>query len=271
LGGQLSPEARLVRAPLGIVNYRPEEMTVQVRAGTTVSDLDAGLLESGQRCALPDRGGTVGGAVAVGEDHRDVLGRGPVRDCVLQVRYISAEGKPVTGGGPVVKNVSGFNLPKLMVGSLGSLGCFGEFVLRTNPIPACSIWLASDDLRPSVALDRLFKPSSILWDGTTTWIHLEGHGPDVAAERSSMTAVCSFEEVDGPPSLPSALWSVAPSDIEKIDHDQAGRFVASAGVGRVWATAPQRSESIDAAVQMLGDRMKANFDPTGRLNPGRRR
>ena len=132
VGGALADAARVVEAPAGIVDYQPSEMIVVVRAGTPVAALHAALAAAGQTSALPDRGGTVGGAIAVGENRLDRLGRGSVRDAVLQVRYVSAEGELVTGGGPVVKNVSGFNLPKLMVGSLGTLGLLAEVVLRTT-------------------------------------------------------------------------------------------------------------------------------------------
>ena len=93
-------------------------MTVTVRAGTTTTELTAALTEAGQRCALPERGGTVGGSVVIGENHPEVLGRGWLTSSVLQVTYISSEGKLIRGGGPTVKNVSGFDLPRLIVGSL---------------------------------------------------------------------------------------------------------------------------------------------------------
>ena len=68
LGGPVDHDARLVSAPSGVAEYVPAEMTVTVRAGTTVEDLHETLAESGQRTALPMRGGTVGGAVAVAEN-----------------------------------------------------------------------------------------------------------------------------------------------------------------------------------------------------------
>ena len=89
IGGESAAEPRLLRAPEGIVDYKPEEMTVKVRAGTTVADLHAALAEKGQWTALPDRGGTVGGALAVGENDIRALGRGRVRESLLQVRYLS--------------------------------------------------------------------------------------------------------------------------------------------------------------------------------------
>jgi len=191
-GGAVDPAARVLSAPTGIVSHVPAEMIVQVRAGTTVAELDAALAAQGQRCALPMRGGTVGGAIAVGDDHVEVLGRGLLRDSVLQVRYVSAEGRLVTGGGPVVKNVSGFNIPKLMTGSLGTLRLLVEFVLRANPIPDESRWVSSADVDPFAVADALLRPSAILFDGQQTFVLVEGHAPDVAAEIARLEAIGSF-------------------------------------------------------------------------------
>ena len=182
LGGPLDESARLVTAPTGIVDYQPSEMVVTVRAGTTVAELHETLAAAGQTSALPDRGGTVGGAVAVGENRLDRLGRGSARDAVLQVRYVSAEGEIVTGGGPVVKNVSGFNLPKLIVGSLGTLGLIAEVVLRTNPLPPVQRWIRAERVAPRDIRDALLRPGAVLWDGTSSWALVEGHEVDVDAE-----------------------------------------------------------------------------------------
>src|SRR5262249_57035162 len=162
-GGMLAEGTRLVRAPIGIVEHRPEEMTVRVRAGTSVRELHAALAAAGQLTALPDRGGTVGGAIAVGENDLDVLRRGPVRGCVLQVRYVSADGRVITGGGPTVKNVSGFDLPRLIVGSLGTLGLVAELILRTNPIPAASVWLPAGGGGPPSGAALALPPTPRLW------------------------------------------------------------------------------------------------------------
>ena len=76
VGGASAPGTRLVAAPTGIVDYVPDEMTVTVRCGTPVAELHEALAERGQRTCLPERGGTVGGALAVGENSLHVLGRG---------------------------------------------------------------------------------------------------------------------------------------------------------------------------------------------------
>src|SRR4029077_12080729 len=119
-------------------------------------------------------GATVGGVLAVGRSGIRRLGYGPVRDTLLEARYVSAEGRRVKAGGPVVKNVSGFDLCRLLVGSLGTLGLLAQVVLRCRPLPAVSRWLAGG-ADPFDLLGRLYRPSSILWDGTTTWVLLEGH------------------------------------------------------------------------------------------------
>lgn len=265
-GGALEGTPREVRAPTGIVAYAPEEMTVTVRAGTAVAELDAALAEAGQRCALPDRGGTVGGAVAVGENDPLVLGKGRLRDSVLQVRYVSADGHLITGGGPTVKNVTGFDLPRLMTGALGTLGFLAEVILRTNPVPAAATWMRSDDADPFDTFAALLNPSAVFWNGRTTWVLLEGHPVDVAAESGVLTAIGAFNETDGPPPLPPQRWSLTPSELRTLDLDD---YVASIGVGTVHASESQPARAVDPPSREVAARLKALFDPTGRLNPGR--
>ena len=268
LGGELTDGTRLVSAPAGIVDYTPAEMTVRVRAGTPVADLDAALGEKRQRCALPARGGTVGGAIATDQNDLCALGRGRLRDAVLQVKYVSADGKAVVAGGPTVKNVTGFDLPRLLVGSLGTLGLIEEVVLRTNPIPAESHWLMSADADPRQVVDLLLAPSAVLWDGARTWVFLEGHGPDVDAEVSSLAGTGSFTNVDGPPPLPEHRWSLPPAELFALG-DTDDRFVAALGSGIAFAATPQPRREPDPGVVAVAERIKHQFDPTGRLAPGR--
>ena len=212
----------------------------------------------------------MGGAVAVGENPIDVMARGRLRDAVLQVRYVSAEGELVTGGGPVVKNVTGYNLPKLMTGSLGTLGLMVEFVLRTNPIPAASRWLSTVGVDPLVALDSIHRAAQVLWDGTTTWILLEGHGPDIEAETASLHDLAGFAEVSGPPAVPPHRWSLSPAEVMGLPAANEGSTVVAVGVGLAWSDVPQPARPLPTGTDSLATRIKQNFDPTGRLNPGRR-
>lgn len=274
VGGTPAAGVRIVSAPTGIVEYKPDEMTVTVRAGTSVAELHRVLAESGQRSALPDRGGTVGGALAVGENDIRALGRGLVRTTLLQIRYVSAEGRIISSGGPTVKNVSGFDLPRLMVGSLGTLGLLAEAIIRTNPIPATNRWLTATNVDPIAVQDVLLAPSAVLWDGTSTWVELEGHEPDVDAQRRTLAPLGNFTEVETgaealPVELPPHRWSLSPAEIQTLDPGATGPFVAAVGLGLVFASAPQPPRAVAPEVQAVADRLKQNFDPTGRLNPGR--
>ena len=265
VGGDVNPDAREVHAPSGVVSYDPAEMTVTVKAGTSTAELTNVLAGAGQRCALPERGGTVGGSIAVGENHVEVLGRGWLTTSVLQVTYISAEGKVVRGGGPTVKNVSGFDLPRLIVGSLGTLGLLGQVILRTNPIPPKSQWLESHDADPFKVTSQVLRPSAVLWDGSSTRVLLEGHEPDVASSQQALSAIGSWAEVDGGFDLPQHRWSLRPDDLKQCSGD----FVASIAVGTVWRHEPQPPRPLSQSVIDISTRLKSNFDPTGRLNPGR--
>jgi glycolate oxidase FAD binding subunit len=270
-GGTVDPSTRLVKAPAGIAEYVPDEMIVRVLAGTTVAELHSVLAARGQRTALPERSpaSTVGGAFAVGENHVSMLGRGALRTSLLQVRYVSAEGRLVTGGGPTVKNVSGFDLPRLMVGSLGTLGLLAEVIVRTNPRPAVTQWFTVDGVDPFVLRDAVLQASAILWDGRRTWIELEGHQADVDAECVALGRLGSVTEAEGPPPLPAHRWSLAPADARRLDGTDTGPFVAVIGTGLVFADNAQPARSLSREVRAVSARLKANFDPTGRLNPGR--
>jgi len=272
-GGAPAPGARLLRAPKGIVEHRPEEMTVRVRAGTSVDELHRELGDAGQQTALPRRGGTVGGALAVGENDLCALGRGRVRDALLQVRYVSAEGAVVTAGGPTVKNVTGYDLCRLLVGSLGTLGLIGEVILRTNPVPPVSRWFRAERADPFAAIDVLFRPSAVLFDGTSTWVQLEGHAADVEAEWRALDAVpaagTGWTECEDGPVLPPHRWSFRPSELRNLDDAALGAYVASIGVGTVFASHPPLPHPQAPALRALAERVKHAFDPGGRLNPGR--
>lgn len=269
VGGALADGTRLVRPPSGILEHKPEEMTVRVLAGTPVDELHAELGARGQRTGLPRRGGTVGGALAVGESDVAVLGRGRVRDTLLQVRYVAADGAVVQGGGPTVKNVTGFDLPRLIVGSLGTLGILGEVILRTNPIPASSRWVTSASVDPFAVLGLVRGASCVLWDGARALVELEGHGADVDANLRALERVGEWGEAAGPPPLPPHRWSLPPAGLRTLDREALGDWVASIGVGTVWASRPQPPAEVPAPLAALAQRVKDGFDPTGRLAPGR--
>lgn len=259
--GGMRGDARLVRAPAGVVEFLPAEMTITCGAGTPVEELNSVLAEAGQMVVLGTHG-TVGGALAVGSSDVRRLGHGPVRDALLQCRYVSAEGRVVKAGGPTVKNVSGFDLCRLLVGSRGTLGFLGEVILRTRPRPRCSRWFMSSHADPGEMLRTLYRPTSVLWDGGSVWVCLEGHPDDVSEQSGRIPGAV---EVEGPPPLPTgSRRSVPPRNLRST----VGTFVAEMGVGIVHHAEPVEPAAIASPVADLHRQIKQQFDPLGRLNPG---
>lgn len=250
-----------VMAPVGIDRILPEEMIVECGAGTPVAEIDAALAAHGQSIAVPPTG-TIGGALAVGHSGIRRLGYGAIREALLQARYVNARGEVVKAGGPTVKNVTGFDLCRLLVGSRGTLGFVGDVILRTRPRATFEQWFVTD-APPDDVLRRLYRPTSALWDGERVWVLLEGHRRDVEDQAASAGLVAD----DLPPALPTGgRWSMAPSDLRTLVG--TGRFVAELGVGVVHHEHPAPVREPDPAVVALHRRIKAQFDPAGRLNPG---
>lgn len=123
----------------GMLEYQPGEFTFTALAGTRVSEVEQILSEHGQYLPfdplLVERGATLGGTVAANSSGPGRFHYGGVRDFLVGVRYIDSNGHLVRGGGKVVKNAAGFDLPKLMVGSLGTLGLLVELSFKVLPRP----------------------------------------------------------------------------------------------------------------------------------------
>jgi len=144
----------------GVVSYAPTELVITVRAGTPLTELDAALAERGQMLAAecPNFNGrsTIGGALAVGWSGSRSAFAGQLRDCVLGLRMINGLGEDLRFGGQVMKNVAGFDVSRLMVGSLGRLGVITEVSLRVQPLPERELTLRwrRDNLEQAVAAVR---------------------------------------------------------------------------------------------------------------------
>jgi glycolate oxidase FAD binding subunit len=129
----------------GIISHDPGELVVTVKAGTPLAELEAALAERGQMLPMeaPDfnGGSTIGGAVALGWAGSRSVFAGGVRDSVLGLRMINGLGEDLRFGGRVMKNVAGFDVSRLMVGSCGELGIITELSLRLLPRPPGEITL----------------------------------------------------------------------------------------------------------------------------------
>lgn len=123
----------------GILDYGPEELTFTAHAGTPVRAVADALAENGQYLPFDppfvDAGATLGGVVAAGTSGPLRYRNGGVRDFILGVRFVDGKGRVASGGGKVVKNAAGFDLPKLMVGSAGRLGIILELSVKVFPAP----------------------------------------------------------------------------------------------------------------------------------------
>ncbi len=132
----------------GIVRYNPAELVVVVRAGTPLQQLDAVLAEQQQMLAMesPDFNGnsTIGGAVALGWSGSRAPFAGGLRDSVLGVRLLNGLGEDLQFGGEVMKNVAGFDVSRLCVGSAGRLGVLLDISLKVMPRPIAEITLVWD-------------------------------------------------------------------------------------------------------------------------------
>ncbi len=142
----------------GIVDYAPEELVLTARAGTPLKEIEAALAERGQMLPFePPHFGphaTLGGCVATGLSGPRRASLGAVRDFVLGVQILDGQGEPLRFGGQVMKNVAGYDVSRLMAGSLGTLGLILEVSLKVLPKPKSEATLQFE-LNETQALEKM--------------------------------------------------------------------------------------------------------------------
>jgi glycolate oxidase FAD binding subunit len=166
-GQSLQGEVLDVSALRGIISYEPSELVVTVRAGTTLQELQTALAEKGQHLAFEtpcfgsDATGfsaaTCGGMVAAGLSGPARASAGAVREFVLGVTLLNGRAELLTFGGQVIKNVAGYDVSRLMVGAMGTLGVLTEISLKVLPRAPAEATLACSGLSQQVALDLLHR------------------------------------------------------------------------------------------------------------------
>jgi glycolate oxidase FAD binding subunit len=145
LGRTTQSEPFDVSSHRGIVSYEPTELVITARAGTPLSEIEALLGASGQMLAFepPHFGATatLGGTIACALSGPRRPYSGAARDFVLGVKVLSGEGRSLTFGGQVIKNVAGYDVSRLMVGAMGTLGVLLEVSLKVLPLPSKTLTL----------------------------------------------------------------------------------------------------------------------------------
>ncbi|MEZ5651225.1 MAG: glycolate oxidase subunit GlcE [Burkholderiaceae bacterium] len=194
----------------GIVSYEPTELVVTARCGTPLAEVQATLAEHGQWLACePPRfgeGGTVGGMVAAGLSGPGRAAFGSVRDFVLGARMIDARGQWLAFGGQVMKNVAGYDISRLLCGSLGVLGPIVEVSLKVLPLPACErSWQLELEQGPAIRFfnELAGRPLPVT---ATAWLDGRAHLRLAGAEAGVRAAETELRDHHGAQPLDDSFW-----------------------------------------------------------------
>lgn len=181
----------------GVVDYDPAELVLTVRAGTLLSDVQALVAGEGQMLAFEPwgaAGATIGGTMAAGVAGSRRITAGSARDHLLGLTAVSGRGEVFVAGAKVVKNVTGYDLPKLMAGSWGRIGAMAELTLKVLPAPREVVTLAARGLAPAAAHAAMacalgsnaeVSAAAALADGTVL-LRVAGFAPSVAARCAAL-------------------------------------------------------------------------------------
>jgi glycolate oxidase FAD binding subunit len=222
------------RSMTRLLEYEPADLTCRVEAGMTIDHLQSELRAQGQRLPLdpphPERA-TVGGMVAANANGLSRARYGTVRDWVIGIAVAYPSGKVARAGGKVVKNVAGYDLMKLHIGALGTLGLVAEvnFKVRAQPEAEATLLGHFEASQPAIeaatrlAHQYLAPSASIVLDRTALWacgmtadwrwtlaLKLEGYALEVVAARDQAVRVLreAGGHVEGQ-DIPAAFWDAA--------------------------------------------------------------
>lgn len=293
----------------GITAYEPGELYLTAKAGTPLAEINDALSDHNQMLAFepPFADGSIGGLVMTGLAGPRRFKAGSVRDHILGLRAVSGRGEVFRCGGTVVKNVTGYDLPKLITGSWGTLAVLAEVTMKVLPAPRTTLTLeyAENDMAAGLALLRKiwrspYEPTGLAWRAGKCLVRLEGMDPSVIDRGAALQNEFGQAEnmVQGP-------WDLAPiSDPYwrcTVQPDLAADFAAAIGgdvsfewagglvhargafdqaAAITWLTqygggmtvmggAARPALPLDPSLALIQQRLKDQFDPKGILNPGR--
>jgi len=241
-----------------ILEYAPADMVIVAEAGVTLAALQACVGAHGQRLALdapwPERA-TVGGVVATGAAGPLRARYGAVRDLIIGVTLVRADGEVARGGGKVVKNVAGFDLPKVACGSLGTLGLIAAAAFRLHPLPevvttVMAAGLGAEAVVALVAATRSaqLEPASVVALSTAgrfdVGVRFEGFDRGVQHQVARMIEIAAATKVPA-----EALSDAAAAGFWRR-HDAVR---TAAGLRVRIASLPTRLPEVAARVAPLGE------------------
>ena len=312
-GNALRGEVLDTRGYAGIVDYEPTELVVTVKCGTPLRELETALAANNQ--VLPfepphfGAGATIGGCVAAGLSGPRRASAGALRDFVLGVKLIDGRGQALSFGGQVMKNVAGYDVSRLIAGSLGTLGLIAEVSLKLAPTPPeeITLQLEAPQARALELMNRWagqpLPISATAWHDDSLTVRLSGAPPAVrsaAAAIGGESVDGAFwrgvrEQTDGFFAGAEPLWRLAlPSTSPPLELE--GRQLIEWNGGLRWLKSRMPASAVREAVRRVkghatlfraGDKsagcfappepvlerlqrqLKSAFDPAGILNPGR--
>ena len=288
-----------------LVTYEPAEMIVVVEAGMRVGELDRILADGGQEWPSDaPADATVGGVIASGASSPRRLKVGALRDTVLEAEVVTGDGRLVRSGARTVKNVTGYDLHKLVAGSLGTLAVIVQVALKLRPLPLArrTLRIEGDMGLADELVGAVHGSASVLATPGAVDVHLEGWPEEIEEQTAIARRVGRSRVVDDAPFPIERRWDERPVVAEaavppsQLDSTIVGDgWGALAGVGIVWMGLGRGKNELDelrsrvhavggiAPIVLgpggLGDppvaapdvhrRLKAAFDPNGVLAPGR--
>lgn len=294
VGGGTRPVGQAAGAPLqvaisGIRLYEPGALTLVAGAGTPLAEIEAAVAAEGQRlpfepahwAAVLGQGGesTIGGVVAANVSGPRRVQAGACRDSLIGVRFIDGRGEILKNGGRVMKNVTGYDLTKLMAGSWGTLGVLSEVAFKLLPAATSQatlvIDLPSDAAQPALAaaLGSPFDVSGAGWlPGVGAIVRVEGLADSVAYRADRLAALLApfgavriereasaqlwadLRDLAPFEDKPGDLWrfSVKPSEAPALVARLGGAVMLDWGGGLIWALLPEGTDARAKAAPYTG-------------------
>ena len=207
-----------------VIAHRADDATLAVEPGMRLADLQDRLAAHGQRLAIdpPHERATVGGVFAADDHGPARLAHGTLRDLVIGATVVLSDGTVARTGGHVIKNVAGYDLGRLLCGSLGTLGLAVELVLRLHPLPAATTTVAApaDPVSAAKFATRLaattLEPAAFDLHAGEVLVRFEGHPEAVAAQATACAALLEQSRTL-PPDEEQGRWAAVAAHLAGTD------------------------------------------------------